>query len=578
MPKPLIVSLAALLGGVFLWFLATNGAVGDRGALSDREFRRLQAKDPERFGAAEAEVDFELLDEARPLDLIEMDLDFPESLSGLDGRRVRIVGFMAPWDSLTDMSRCLLVPSYVGCTFCSPPSLTQVLYIEQAARPNSAYPFIEEPSDVVGTLRLPRPGSDAEGHRQGFVFVLEHAVVRPYDDRDAPERVPGHWQVEDPVAHAQQIADEGLPPISWEQLVEEVASIRELAPLRPVAFEPVSPERFAVLTREALERRIPEPGRADQAAAFALLGMRAREGEWLDALTAVALRQRVAKTDAEGERVRYLAHAPLEDPFVRLELVKEIAEALARQHFEAARRERLEDDDATRALEAVRQGDKQLVAYRYARAGAFSAGSAPPLGLLPDLSRLPAASEALELWYWLPWESGPFFVDSRTGASRPLSLVDPLYERIPGSTVEIFRPRWYDGPELWRRDPVPPDFAEGLLETAPVHTGVLGLGGIVPWLGASYPPDVSKVLAGNWAGDRYALWRLPEGAGEALLLEIRWQDEVSEQRFRDAAPLQPMQFLEGRGGSSPRTWVALAETEAGLERLSQAIMEKRVGE
>ena len=43
-------------------------------------------------------VDFPLLGEARPIDLIDMKLEFPESLKKLDGRQVSLVGFMAPFD------------------------------------------------------------------------------------------------------------------------------------------------------------------------------------------------------------------------------------------------------------------------------------------------------------------------------------------------------------------------------------------------------------------------------------------------------------------------------------------------
>ena len=76
-------------------------------------------------------INFPLLGEARPTDLIDMALSFPESLMKLDGRKVSLVGFMAPFDSLDDMSRCMIVPSYVGCTFCNPPNKRQVVFITQ---------------------------------------------------------------------------------------------------------------------------------------------------------------------------------------------------------------------------------------------------------------------------------------------------------------------------------------------------------------------------------------------------------------------------------------------------------------
>ena len=57
-------------------------------------------------------IDFPQLGEARPVDLIDMTLEFPESLKKLNGQRVSMVGFMAPFDSLEDMRRCQMVPSY----------------------------------------------------------------------------------------------------------------------------------------------------------------------------------------------------------------------------------------------------------------------------------------------------------------------------------------------------------------------------------------------------------------------------------------------------------------------------------
>ncbi|MEM6675879.1 MAG: DUF3299 domain-containing protein, partial [Planctomycetota bacterium] len=76
-------------------------------------------------------LDFPLLDAVRWLDLVDRSVRFPESLKALDGRQVSLVGFMAPFDSLQDMRRCMIVPAYVGCQFCSPPTMTQVVYVTQ---------------------------------------------------------------------------------------------------------------------------------------------------------------------------------------------------------------------------------------------------------------------------------------------------------------------------------------------------------------------------------------------------------------------------------------------------------------
>ena len=105
-------------------------------------------------------IDFPLLAEARPKDLIDMSLAFPEELEKLNGQKVSLIGFMAPFESLEDMSRCMIVPSYVGCTFCTPPNLRQVVFVTQGNNDSETnYPFIEEPSHVTGIFRITEPGS-----------------------------------------------------------------------------------------------------------------------------------------------------------------------------------------------------------------------------------------------------------------------------------------------------------------------------------------------------------------------------------------------------------------------------------
>ena len=168
-------------------------------------------------------IDFQLLGEARPVDLIEMKLEFPESLKKLDGRRVRMVGFMAPFDSLEDMSRCQMVPSYVGCNFCSPPNLRQVVYVTQGKEdePDETYSFIEEPSHVTGTFRISLPGSNHEGKDLGFVYSIEEATVTVHTG-EAPKRAKGHGT---PQGHKAGQGVDSLPPIEFGDLIREVAEI-----------------------------------------------------------------------------------------------------------------------------------------------------------------------------------------------------------------------------------------------------------------------------------------------------------------------------------------------------------------
>ena len=99
-------------------------------------------------------------------------------------------GFMAPYDLLDDMSRFMLMPSYVGCHFCKPPALNQVLYVEQSGSAGSKGKpqFIHEPIRVTGTLRLFSTESEHPAHLAEFVYALDDARIEVLDGKDALER------------------------------------------------------------------------------------------------------------------------------------------------------------------------------------------------------------------------------------------------------------------------------------------------------------------------------------------------------------------------------------------------------
>jgi hypothetical protein len=101
---------------------------------------------------------------------------YPESLAALDGRTVTVRGFMAPYDSLTDMRNMMLMQTSVGCYFCVPPSPKEVVFV----RRNDAkeQPFIPEPIEATGTLKLWSKDSTDPEHTM-FLYVLDDAKIRP---------------------------------------------------------------------------------------------------------------------------------------------------------------------------------------------------------------------------------------------------------------------------------------------------------------------------------------------------------------------------------------------------------------
>lgn len=104
---------------------------------------------------------------------------FTDKVLGLDGKTAKIVAFMVPYDSLTDMRTHMLMEVSMGCYFCVPPSPKEVILVRVPG--DKPLEFIEEPIVVEGTLDLWKPDSDDEAHKM-FLFVINDAKISPAKD------------------------------------------------------------------------------------------------------------------------------------------------------------------------------------------------------------------------------------------------------------------------------------------------------------------------------------------------------------------------------------------------------------
>jgi hypothetical protein len=496
-----------------------------------------------------------------------MTLAFPESLKSLDGRRVSLIGFMAPFDNLDDMSRCMIVPSYVGCTFCSPPNLRQVVFVTQGSSdaPKKTYSFIEEPSYITGIFRISNPEDEHEGKKQGFVYSIENAEVKVHTG-EAPKRAPSHAT---PGGHNKGQSASTLPPVSPTDLIAEVTKILGTEPLHPLTIEQVPAEIFGNYIRTKLEVSYPKKSRAMRAQAFSLLGMLKKPSDWIETLAGLELQQRVATSDDEGRRVLILDSVPMNHPFVRIELVNAIADAFIRQRLLKNEDEKdqisSKNEDIKLAKKSLRLGIAKIVARRYARSLSISPSFAPPDEFVRQEKNM-GNVHWLDRWYSLPAFVGPFFVDFHVGPTGSLKDIESAIIKPPSTMMEFLRPPWYQNESLWKRDPVPHDFANKILEEPPILTDVFGIGGLIPWLAQSNSSYVARSLAGQWSGDRWALWQFPDGSF-AMLIETRWQDETSALEFSAAIPKHPYQWLfPHKDGSSTVSFIR-GSTLAALNRV-----------
>ncbi len=101
---------------------------------------------------------------------------YPEELSKMDGKTVKILGFMAPYDDIENMKNFMLFPTIAGCFFCAPPSAIEVVLIRQKVEKAK---FIYSTIVVEGTLSLWKEDSGDEGHKM-FLYIINDAKVTNY--------------------------------------------------------------------------------------------------------------------------------------------------------------------------------------------------------------------------------------------------------------------------------------------------------------------------------------------------------------------------------------------------------------
>ena len=165
-----------------------------------------------------------------------------------------------------------------------------------------------------------------------------------------------------------------------------------------------------------------------------------------------------------GKTVSVLGSISTDDPYVRLDLVGEIAVAIMRQHepVDRAVARSSEDgassglaDDERRARESLMEGFRTMAIRRYATARGIPTSPAPP----------PEIESKVEAYDFGRWQAttrycGYFFVRAVIGDTGPLSGIAAAFERPPTMTMELFRPSMSRdasrGP-----DPVPQDSRTG---------------------------------------------------------------------------------------------------------------------
>ena len=109
--------------------------------------------------------------------LVRMPPEFPDELRSLDGKRVRITGFVMPYDDPEKLQKLLLVETPGGCFFCAPPNANALLFVRRDAK-DGALAFGMDPVTFDGTLSLWHAGMQKSDEARQFLFTLNDARVQ----------------------------------------------------------------------------------------------------------------------------------------------------------------------------------------------------------------------------------------------------------------------------------------------------------------------------------------------------------------------------------------------------------------
>lgn len=127
-------------------------------------------------GGEENLITFELLRSTRVP--YSSPIIYPDKLLALDGKQVRMVGFMTPYDDLDILTNFMVMNASVGCNFCAPPEMEEVVFVRQKDKKAR---YLEGPILVTGTLRLDTDLPARDIMHDTFYYVIDDADVEKLD-------------------------------------------------------------------------------------------------------------------------------------------------------------------------------------------------------------------------------------------------------------------------------------------------------------------------------------------------------------------------------------------------------------
>ncbi len=152
-----------------------------------------------------------------------------DEIKSLNGKTVRIAGYMVPFNDLENLKEFMLMPSSNGCNFCESPMKEEIVYVRQPGK--KKYEYISEPLVMTGKLWVKGAGTDAPNSTYAqFLYGLQDAKLEKLKPEDQAL----------------------LQVVTPRTIIKQVCSLLRVRLLKQVKFEPMTKEDFFLKRSEML--------------------------------------------------------------------------------------------------------------------------------------------------------------------------------------------------------------------------------------------------------------------------------------------------------------------------------------
>ena len=214
-----------------------------------------------------------------------------DEIKKLNGQKVRLAGYMVPFNSLENLKEFMLMPSSSGCNFCESPMKEEIVYIRQPGK--KKYEFIADPLLVTGTLWVAGAGTEPKNTTYAqFLYAFEEAKVEKLEKEHYPL----------------------LEEVTPRTIIKQVCSLLRVRLLKQVKFVALSDEAYLAKRKETVLKFLGGEAKAEQLQKFLGAFNTPSASTFTDGFSQYLAHWSSAFSDLEGEAIYYRESIDFQEP------------------------------------------------------------------------------------------------------------------------------------------------------------------------------------------------------------------------------------------------------------------------